>query len=131
MYAHSWFPEPTSSTISEISDGNRKHLRRSLRRKSLAGSEAFTKKSEKDTDVQEIQEYEIKEDELRKNSREIERLIVNQFKKTKPKYFTPATLITAMQTCGRSLENENAKKILAETKGIGTPATQATYPQNT
>jgi DNA topoisomerase-3 len=111
----------------EISDANGKTFKAIVSKDILAGFRNLYKDSEKDDDVQECAK-EIKEDELRKNGSPIEGLAVNQFKKTKPKYFTPATLITAMQTCGRSLENEDARKILAETKGIGTPATQASYP---
>jgi DNA topoisomerase-3 len=35
-----------------------------------------------------------------------------------------------MQTCGRSLDTEKYRKILSEVKGIGTPATQAMYPEH-
>lgn len=111
----------------EIGDANGKTFKAVVSKDILAGFRNLYKDSEKDDDVQDCAK-EIKEDELRKNGRPIEGLAVNQFKKAKPKYFTPATLITAMQTCGRSLENEDARKILAETKGIGTPATQASYP---
>lgn len=112
----------------EIADANGKKFKAVVSKEILAGFRNLYKDSDKDEDVQECA-VEIKEDELRKSNSAMEHLAVNQFKKAKPKYFTPATLITAMQTCGRSLENEDARKMLAETKGIGTPATQASYPK--
>ncbi|MEG0553345.1 MAG: DNA topoisomerase, partial [Carnobacterium sp.] len=42
-----------------------------------------------------------------------------------PKAYTEGTLITAMKTCGKELENEKEKEILKATEGIGTEATRA------
>ena len=42
-----------------------------------------------------------------------------------PKAYTEGTLITAMKTCGKELENEQEKEILKATEGIGTEATRA------
>ena len=42
-----------------------------------------------------------------------------------PKPYTEGTLITAMKTCGKELENEAEKEILKATEGIGTEATRA------
>lgn len=42
-----------------------------------------------------------------------------------PKTYTEGTLITAMKTCGKELENEEEKEILKATEGIGTEATRA------
>lgn len=42
-----------------------------------------------------------------------------------PKSYTEGTLITAMKTCGKELENEKEKEILKATEGIGTEATRA------
>ena len=42
-----------------------------------------------------------------------------------PKSYTEGTLITAMKTCGKELENEEEKEILKATEGIGTEATRA------
>ncbi len=44
---------------------------------------------------------------------------------TPPKAYTEGTLITAMKTCGKELENEQEKEILKATEGIGTEATRA------
>lgn len=47
-------------------------------------------------------------------------------KKTKaPAQFTEGTLISAMESIGRYVEDANLKKILRETSGIGTQATRA------
>lgn len=42
-----------------------------------------------------------------------------------PKAYTEGTLITAMKTCGKELENAEEKEILNATEGIGTEATRA------
>jgi DNA topoisomerase-3 len=55
---------------------------------------------------------------------------IKQTRKSKPQYFTAATLLTAMQNCGRMVEDEQARQTLKEIRGIGTAATQATYPVN-
>ena len=44
---------------------------------------------------------------------------------TPPKPYTEGTLITAMKTCGKELENKEEKEILKATEGIGTEATRA------
>lgn len=47
-------------------------------------------------------------------------------KETKPpKYFTEGTLITAMKTAGKYVENDEEADILKEVEGIGTEATRA------
>ncbi|MBR6855290.1 MAG: topoisomerase C-terminal repeat-containing protein, partial [Fibrobacter sp.] len=45
-------------------------------------------------------------------------------KKSKPKYFTEATLLAAMKTAGKQIENEELAEAMKE-RGLGTPATQA------
>lgn len=45
-------------------------------------------------------------------------------KKSKPKYYTEATLLTAMKTAGRQIEDEELADAMKE-RGLGTPATQA------
>lgn len=52
---------------------------------------------------------------------------LKEIPKTRPKHYTPATLLTAMITCGKKAEGEE-KEILAEVEGIGTAATRQTYP---
>ncbi|MCP5984443.1 DNA topoisomerase, partial [Klebsiella pneumoniae] len=44
---------------------------------------------------------------------------------TPPPHFTEATLIAAMVNIARFIEDEEAKKILKETDGLGTEATRA------
>ncbi|MCL8496752.1 DNA topoisomerase, partial [Apilactobacillus sp. F1] len=47
-------------------------------------------------------------------------------KETKPpKPFTEGTLLTAMKTANKTVDNEEAIKILKEVEGIGTEATRA------
>jgi DNA topoisomerase-3 len=113
----------------EITEGSGIFFRATIRQDIDPGFRKIYKEAEIRDD--EIQRYSgvIDEAVLRSRNEKMSVISVTQSKKTKPKYYTPATLITAMQTCGRTLENENARKMLAETKGIGTPATQAKYPQ--
>ncbi|WP_440993612.1 DNA topoisomerase 3 [Cysteiniphilum litorale] len=44
---------------------------------------------------------------------------------TSPSHYTDATLISAMKNCGRQVDDQDAKKMLAEVQGIGTEATRA------
>lgn len=48
----------------------------------------------------------------------------NKKKKAKPKYFTEATLLAAMKTAGKTIEDEELAEAMKE-RGLGTPATQA------
>ena len=45
-------------------------------------------------------------------------------KKSKPKYYTEATLLAAMKTAGKQIENEDLAEAMKD-RGLGTPATQA------
>lgn len=45
-------------------------------------------------------------------------------KRSKPKYHTEGTLITAMETAGREIEREDLREVL-KGQGLGTPATRA------
>lgn len=58
----------------------------------------------------------------------IEKLEILKKKRAKPKYYTPATLLTAMINVGRNLENKEHKEILAEVEGLGTEATRDKVP---
>lgn len=51
-------------------------------------------------------------------------LELKEKKKSRPKYFTEATLLTAMKTAGRQIEDEELAEAMKE-RGLGTPATQA------
>jgi len=53
-----------------------------------------------------------------------ESLELQKKKKSKPKYFTEATLLAAMKTAGKQIENEELAEAMKE-RGLGTPATQA------
>lgn len=98
------------------------------------GFKALYKKDDEERGEKELSEQALKEspneDELKRIREKLSEVELIQNKKTKPKYYTAATLITAMQNCGKLLEDEQARQILKEVKGIGTPATQANYPVN-
>ncbi len=50
--------------------------------------------------------------------------LVKQGETTPPKHFTESMLLSAMETCGRYVDDEELREALKE-KGIGTPATRA------
>lgn len=50
---------------------------------------------------------------------------IAQKETTPPKYFTEGTLLTAMKTAGKTVDDEEAMEILKEVEGIGTEATRA------
>ena len=52
-------------------------------------------------------------------------LKIQNKKTTPPSHYTDATLISAMKNCGRKVEDQEAKDMLAEVQGIGTEATRA------
>lgn len=52
-------------------------------------------------------------------------LVTPQKETTPPKPFTEGTLITAMKTAGKTLDDEEAQSILKDVEGIGTEATRA------
>lgn len=72
----------------------------------------------------------LDEETLKNKPSKLNSLVTHTRRKSRPKYHTAATLISAMQNCGSLLEDEQARQMLKEVKGIGTPATQATYPVN-
>jgi len=113
----------------EINEDTGKKFRAVVRKDIDSGFRKMYKDEEKEDGVEDAP-FEIEESLLRQKREKIVSLTVLQTKKTKPKYYTGASLITAMQTCGRALQNEEARKMLSETKGIGTPATQAGYPKS-
>ena len=98
------------------------------------GFKALYKKDAEEGEEKELSEQRLTqapiEEKLKQIKEKLTGLELVQNKKTKPKYYTAATLITAMQNCGKLLEDEQARQILKEVKGIGTPATQANYPVN-
>ena len=55
---------------------------------------------------------------------EINKCLVLDKKTTPPKYYTEATILSAMENAGKFVENEELKEELKES-GIGTPATRA------
>jgi DNA topoisomerase-3 len=112
----------------EINAGSGERFKATIRKDINSGFRKLYKEEEKEDGVQDSMQKPDKE-RLRQSPGLILKPEIEEIKRSRPKYYTPATLITAMQTCGRTLENEEARKMLANTKGIGTPATQAHYPR--
>lgn len=54
----------------------------------------------------------------------LEDLQIKKKEVTKPKYFTEATLLSAMDTAGKLIDDEELKEAMKE-RGLGTPATKA------
>lgn len=46
--------------------------------------------------------------------------------RTKPKYYTESTLLSAMENCSKTIADESLRGALKEAEGIGTPATRST-----
>lgn len=111
----------------EIGEGTGKKFKAIVNQDIDSGFRSIYQNEEIDEEIQSSSKK-IEEADLRKTDGRIEALAVSQARRTKPKHYTPASLITAMQNCGRTLESESARKVLSEIKGIGTPATQALYP---
>lgn len=111
----------------EISNEDADKFKAVIREEINPGFRKLYKEEDPDQNVQEVQ-IKIDEDQLKNRKETIKELKITETKKSKPKYYTPETLVTAMENCGKHLENTDAKKILSEIKGIGTPATQALYP---
>jgi len=59
---------------------------------------------------------------------ELKNIEAEKKKRAKPKYYTPATLLTAMMTVGKTLENAEDREILKEVEGLGTAATRDKIP---
>lgn len=83
-----------------------------------------------ETEKDQTLDQELDEEKIKQVVEKLKDLDITSHKKSKPKYYTAASLITAMQNCGKLVEDEQARQTLKEVKGIGTPATQATYPLN-
>lgn len=54
----------------------------------------------------------------------LDNLQIVKKEETKPKYFTEATLLTAMDTAGKIIDDEELREAMKE-RGLGTPATKA------
>jgi len=77
--------------------------------------------------VEEMSER-LNEEKLRGLLAGLDDMDLPRIKRSKPKYYIGATLVTAMQKCGKDVINPKYKKMLSETQGIGTPATQSSFP---
>ena len=97
--------------------------KKSSRKKGDSGSEAGDAEGKGDSDeitnlVETFPEWNLG-DTSPFNSVELQKK-----KKSKPKYYTEATLLAAMKTAGKQIENEELAEAMKD-RGLGTPATQA------
>ncbi|TNF69332.1 MAG: DNA topoisomerase III [Gammaproteobacteria bacterium] len=81
--------------------------------------QAFSKEDDEDKDAKSLPPFNKNDAVILKD------LELHNKKTTPPQHYTEATLISAMKNCGRRVEDEKAKSILASVKGIGTEATRA------
>lgn len=84
------------------------------------GFKALHKEENEGEEEQELKGLEIQQGE----KSPIEGAEIVEKKRAKPKYYTDSTLLKAMLTCGRSVEDKELYDAMKE-KGIGTPATRA------
>jgi len=89
-----------------------------------------TDKPDNDEEAEEdLQETTVDLDEATfQHPQELKNLNTEKKKRAKPKYYTPATLLTAMMTVGKTLENAEDQEILKEVEGLGTAATRDKIP---
>jgi len=90
-------------------------------------TDLYTEEKKSDDEADEVGF--INEDKLKSAKEKIENLATVKIKAAKPKYFTPATLITAMMNAGKSIEEKEMKDVLKEVDGLGTSATRDQYPK--
>lgn len=111
-----------------IQDDKGNLLKARIRQDTFDGFKAFFKPEEETPeDGSEIQKAVIDEDKIKPLKERLQSLIIDKIKRSKPQYFTNGTLLKAMENCGKKLEKEEDRRIMAEKEhpGIGTPATQA------
>jgi DNA topoisomerase-3 len=92
---------------------------------------AKDKKETKDSEESENEENEIIWELSAENlagEALIKDLTILEKRRSKPKYYTPATLLTAMINVGRTIDNKEFKEILSEVEGLGTEATRDKFP---
>ncbi len=86
--------------------------------KSKKSDDYDDEKDEKDTWVTELPQW------TEGDKAPLSDVKITEKKKSKPKYYTEGTLLTAMKAAGRSLEDEELAEAMKD-RGLGTPATQA------
>ena len=86
--------------------------------KENAGEDAKGDSDEITNIVEEFPEWAVSE------SAPFDSVELQKKKKSKPKYYTEATLLAAMKTAGKQIENEELAEAMKD-RGLGTPATQA------
>lgn len=83
-----------------------------------------TEKEEKKDDDESSNWVEQIPDFSQGQTAKLENAAVKTKKKSRPKYYTEATLLQAMKTAGKKIENEAMAEAMKD-RGLGTPATQA------
>jgi DNA topoisomerase-3 len=113
-----------------ITDGS--HEFKSLVTKTL--DPGFTALNSAELDADEESDAETREiaDELAQEQfskpEKLTDLELIQKKRSKPQYYTPASLLTAMINVGRIVESKEDQQILKEVEGLGTAATRDKFP---
>lgn len=113
-----------------IKDSKGNLLKARIRKETAPGYKAFFKDDgggENNENEPAFQDVEINEDILKATREPLSVPRIDKIKRSKPQYFTQGSLLTAMKNCGRKLESEEDRRIMAQKEhpGIGTPATQA------
>jgi len=113
-----------------IKDEKGNLLKARIRQDTFDGFKAFSKPDAEDGEGEEsgdTQHIAIDEDRIKPFKSKLQNARIDKIKRSKPQYFTSGTLLKAMENCGKKLEREEDRKIMAEKEhpGIGTPATQA------
>jgi DNA topoisomerase-3 len=97
--------------------------------RSVAGNHETAQRSAGEyNEDEEIQSVSVDEKSLTNRNDKLLKPVIETGKKAKPKYFTPATLLTAMINAGKSLEDKELKDIMREVEGLGTAATRDQFP---
>lgn len=103
-------------------------LKARIRQDTFSGFKAFFKpEQDAEEEGSDTQILVINEDRIKQLRDNLQSPRIEKIKRSKPQYFTTGTLLKAMENCGKKLEREEDRRIMAEKEhpGIGTPATQA------
>jgi DNA topoisomerase-3 len=126
------FLKPRIYTQYSINITNEKHHFRSTVNKTIdPGFTSLNREMDDDGQESDSEEKDItinlsKESLL--TAKHFEKLELLLKKRSKPKYYTPGTLVTAMIHCGKTVQNKQYKDILNEVEGLGTEATRDKVP---
>jgi DNA topoisomerase III len=126
------FLKPRTYTQYSINITNDKYHFRSTMNKTIdPGFTSLNRETDNDEQDSGTEETDISINlsrEVLSNAKRFEKLELFKKKRSKPKYYTPGTLVTAMIHCGRAIQNKQYKDILIEVEGLGTEATRDKVP---